>query len=134
MYENPNPDDREAVVTSEAQVIAQLTEQVATLTERIRVLTEQSQRQISADDWRLTDMWARAAELADEAGHCSVYDDLVRRLGGIPREREYEITFYASQTVTVSASDADSAMQVADEYIDDSNWYVDIYRTDIQEA
>jgi hypothetical protein len=133
MYENPTPDDREAVVTSEAQVIAEMTEQVATLTERIRVLTEQSQRQISADDYRLADMWARAGEIADRAGHCKVYDDLVSELGGIPREREYFVTFWARQTVTVTVGHNEDAAEIAEEYLNDGDWEIQNQHTEVEE-
>lgn len=66
-------------------------------------------------DYRLQQMWEEAGRIADRAGHCSVYDDLVRELGGIPREREYYVTVPVNGYVyvTVTASSEDDAEEIA---------------------
>ena len=71
-------------------------------------------------DHRLEDMWREAGAIADRAGHCSVYDDLVRELGGIPRERNYIVTIPVEGyvTVAVTASSAEEAEQYAQELAD----------------
>ena len=60
-------------------------------------------------DWRLEEMWQKAGQIADRAGHCSVYDDLVRELGGIPRQRDYTVSIpvngYVHVVVTASSSE-----------------------------
>lgn len=149
MSETPTPDgeqfdvvvtvgeDGTVIQTPDSVTIAELTAQVATLTARISDLQARVNtlinEQIDASDWRLTDMWARAAEIADEAGHCRVYDDLVRKLGGIPREREYRVTFYATQTVYVYATDEESAEDCATEMLDDSAWDLNTHDTEVYE-
>ena len=66
-------------------------------------------------DHRLEDMWREAGAIADRAGHCSVYDDLVRELGGLPRERNYIVTIPVNGyvSVVVTASSADEAIELA---------------------
>lgn len=55
-------------------------------------LTDERTRQIDGSDYRLTSFWERAGELADEAGHCQVYDELAEALGGEPRRQDYDVT------------------------------------------
>ena len=76
--------------------------------------------QIMGDDYRLTDFWEKAQELADRAGHCSVYDEIAEALGGPAREREYDVTVTYSATWTVSARDEQSAIDYATEAIEDA--------------
>ena len=92
-------------------IASNLNEQIA----RANRLAEEANQPIHADDWRLEDMWCEAARLADRAGHCSVYDDLVRELGGLPRERDYIVTIPVNGyvAVTVTASNADEAVEIA---------------------
>lgn len=58
---------------------------------KIRTLAELKEaaagtRQIPGDSLMLADFWARAAELAERRGYCSVYDGMAAALGG-PRRR-----------------------------------------------
>lgn len=71
-------------------------------------------------DWRLEEMWEKAGRIADEAGHCSVYDDLVRRLGGIPRQRDYTVSIPVSGYVhvVVTASSSEEAEEFARDIAD----------------
>jgi hypothetical protein len=100
-------------------IASNLNEQI----ERANRLAEEANSPISADDWRLEDMWREAARLADRAGHCSVYDDLVRELGGLPRERDYVVTIPVSGyvSVTVTASNADEAIEIAQGIADEDD-------------
>jgi hypothetical protein len=90
-------------------------------------------------DWRLEEMWEKAGRIADNAGHCSVYDDLVRELGGTPRQREYVVTIpvngYVNVVVTAaSESDAEEfARNMADEN-DAEGLEFDWYSTSIELA
>lgn len=106
---------------NEAVIIAQDIESLAyrlgiTEAQVDSLITKNNQlvnEQISGDDYRLTDFWEKAQELADRAGHCSVYDEIAEALGGPRREREYEVEFTLTQTITVMARDEDSAEEYA---------------------
>lgn len=93
-----------------------LTAQVASLTDRVRQL---QYSQISGDDHRLSDFWTKAQELADEAGHCEVFDNLAAQLDGPRREKEYrvmvDVTITLSVSVSVMATDSEAAESLVDE-------------------
>lgn len=74
-------------------------------------------------DERLIPMWEEAGRIADRAGHCSVYDDLVRELGGIPREREYRVSVPVTGDVVVivRASSEEDAEEIARGMVDADN-------------
>lgn len=65
-----------AILENEART---LRAQLAQVRERLAVLNFD---QIKGDDHRLTEFWAEAQRLADEAGHCQVFDNLAEALGG----------------------------------------------------
>ena len=114
-------------------IASNLNEQIARATR----LAEEANQPIHADDWRLEDMWREAARLADRAGHCSVYDDLVRELGGLPREREYVVTVpvngYVSVVVTASnAEDAEEFAQGIADVDDAENLEFDWYNAGVE--
>lgn len=70
---------------------------------------------IAADDPRIAWIWKEAARLADEAGHCSEYDELAAALGVPGREGEYtvEVNFGGDDPVlawfTVRAENEEAA-------------------------
>lgn len=84
-----NEQKAEAMSNAEA-TIRQQGEQIRTL----------NNAQISGDDYRLTDFWQTAGELAERAGYCDQYDRLCEELGGVPRSRDYTV----SHAITVSVS------------------------------
>lgn len=89
-------------------------------------------------DWRLERMWREAGAIADRAGHCSVYDDLVRELGGMPREREYVVTIPVNGYVTVvvtasSAEDAEELAQGIADVDDAENLELDWYNAGVEQ-
>lgn len=63
--------------------------------------------QIKGDDYRLTDFWAEAQRLADEAGHCQVFDDLAEALGGLRRTRSGHLHVTRVVTYTVDVEDTE---------------------------
>lgn len=69
-------------------------------------LTEERTRQISGSDPRLELFWERAGELADEAGHCQVYDQLAEALGGEARRKDYDVTVTYRFSVSLTSSEA----------------------------
>lgn len=86
--------------------------------EQIRTL---SSAQISGDDYRLTDFWETAGELAERAGYCDQYDRLCEELGGVPRSREYTVSHAITVSVSVMAYTSQTAG--ADPSSDDfSDW------------
>lgn len=105
--------------------------------------------QISGDDDRLADFWAKAQELADKAGHCQVFDEMAVALGGPGRQRDYTvdimvpITVMARFSYTVTArNDADAqddalemarqeAMYNLQDYIDLDDARADFDNSDI---
>lgn len=107
---------RNATVDPVALTLGELDDlraQVATLTaenDRLKL------SQISGDDPRLTDFWDKANELASNAGHCSVYDELAEELGGPGRVKSYDFTVDVTVTVTVTGSgrDEDAAWENVD--------------------
>lgn len=59
--------------------------------------------QIKGDDPRLAEFWAKANEVASNAGHCSVYDQMAQELGGPGRVKSYDFDVSVSTSVSVSA-------------------------------
>jgi hypothetical protein len=102
------------VQTLDAQEFAKYT--TSLLNEHRKLVHEQ----IMGDDHRLTEFWEKAQELADRAGHCSVYDEIAEALGGPARERDYDVTVTYTATWSVSARDAQSAIDYATEAIEDA--------------
>lgn len=95
--------------------VAELTERVRhteTVRENWRTLAIERQQtiealhnnQIEADDPRLSEFWKRAHEVATNAGHCRVFDDLVEELGGPPRTTTFDVEIEVSLTRTVTLS------------------------------
>lgn len=72
------------------------------LAERVRAL---SNEQIKGGDHRLTDFWAEAQRLADQAGHCEVFDELAEALGGPRRTRSGHLHVSRVVTYTVEVDD-----------------------------
>lgn len=70
-------------------------------------VTELRTEQINGSDPRLTSFWERAAELADEAGHCEIYDELAEALGGEARRKDYDVTVIYRYSVSLSKAEAD---------------------------
>lgn len=106
--------------------------------EVVRLQTEQ----IDGSDPRLTDFWAKAQRLADDANHCEVFDNIAEALGGPRRTREYSVnvTGYVTVPVTysfiVEATDPDEAREQAEELFTDMDAtdledYADWYSADL---
>lgn len=86
------------------QTVRQLRAEVERLR---RELTDERTRQIDGSDYRLTEFWERAGDLADEAGHCQVYDELAEALGGEPRRQDYDVTVTYRYCVSLTRSEVD---------------------------
>lgn len=71
-------------------------------------LTDERTRQIDGSDPRLSSFWERAGDLADQAGHCEIYDELAEALGGEPRRQDYDVTVTYRYSVSLTRSEADS--------------------------
>jgi hypothetical protein len=83
--------------------------------------------QIVGSDPRLTDFWQTAMELADNANHCEVFDQIAEALGGPSRVKEYSVTVSFNMTVPVTvtvaveARNEDDANDQALEMVRDQN-------------
>lgn len=99
--------------------------------------------QISGDDDRLADFWAKAQELADKAGHCQVFDEMAVALGGPGRQRDYTVdiefpvTVMARFSYTVTArNDADAQDDALEMARQEARYnltdYVDLDEADIE--
>lgn len=83
--------------------------------------------QINGDDPRLTDFWQTAMELADNANHCEVFDQIAEALGGPSRVKEYSVTVSfnmtvpVTQTVAVEARNEEDACEQALEMVREQN-------------
>lgn len=91
-----------------------------------------------ANDSELSDWLRELAEAANEGDMCEVYDQMCREVGlpdredlGVPREREFRVTGYATVTVRVPVSTYVTAGNESDA-IDQADGAVD--REDILEA
>ncbi len=62
-------------------------------------------------DDRLSAIWERGEQIANDEGFCSEYDRLVEAIGGTPREREFRVTLSVTltQRVTVNVTARTSA-------------------------
>lgn len=139
VFEHNNCEAIIAELKSDAQRLG------ASLTEAREELTRLRTEQIDGSDPRLADFWAKAQELADNANHCEIFDEIAEALGGPSRVKEYEVvvsfqvTVPVTYTVTVEARNDDEAIEQAEERIgyygadhfeDDADWYnaeVDTY-------
>lgn len=106
--------------TIHADCVTKMADQQVTISELRGEIDRLRNEQIMGDDHRLTDFWEKAQELADRAGHCSVYDEIAEALGGPARERDYDVTVTYTATYTVSARDPESAIDFATEMIEDA--------------
>lgn len=97
-------EDRAPIVEEPTREVV-LERQLQAANERIRELEQQ---QIKADDPRLSEFWDEAHTLANNAGHCSVYDNLVEALGGPRREKDYIMTLDVTMRVRVRSTGTDS--------------------------
>jgi len=135
--------DGRPIATATADAIAEkLTnalELARTLGDRI---TRLESEQIDGSDPRLANFWAKAQELADNANHCEVFDNIAEALGGPRRTREYFVNVSGYVTVpvtysfTVEASDPDEAREQAEELFSDMDAsdledYADWYSADL---
>jgi hypothetical protein len=81
--------------------------------------------QILGSDSRLADFWAQAQELADNANHCEVFDQIAEALGGPSRVKDWsvQVTLMVSipvtYTVECEAKSSDEAEEYAKDYIRD---------------
>jgi len=100
----------------EADLRAQLEAMTTLATERGQQLDRLRHEQISGDDPRLTEFWNKANELASNAGHCGVYDELAEELGGPGRVKTFDFTMDVTVTVVVSGTgrDVDDAWDSVD--------------------
>lgn len=113
--------------TIHADCVTKMADQQVTISELRGEIDRLRYTQIMGDDHRLTDFWEKAQELADRAGHCSVYDEIAEALGGPAREREYDVTVTYSATYTVTARDEESAIDYATELIEDAYTVGDLH-------
>lgn len=63
--------------------------------------------QIKGSDHRLQEFWAEAQRLADEAGHCEVFDNLAEALGGPRRNRSGHVHVTATVSWLVQVDDVE---------------------------
>jgi hypothetical protein len=109
----------------EADPHADCQSQIATLTaqrEEWRERTNNALReQITGDDYRLTDFWQRAGDLAEEFEFCNEYDRLADAMGGPAREYEFEVEHEITVSVTFTAVTTQTASRNADSS-DFSDW------------
>lgn len=105
-------------------------------------ITRLESEQIDGSDPRLADFWKKAQDLATEAGHCEIFDQIAEALGGPRRTREYlvNVTGYVTVPVTysftVEATDKDEANEQAQELFTDMDAsdledYADWYNADL---
>ncbi|WP_242085823.1 hypothetical protein [Microbacterium lacticum] len=55
-------------------------------------------------DDRLTAIWERGEQIANDENFCSEYDRLVEAIGGTPRERDFRVTLSVTLTQRVSVT------------------------------
>jgi hypothetical protein len=94
--------------------------------------------QIQGSDSRLADFWAQAQELADNANHCEVFDQIAEALGGPSRIKEWTVTVTMMvsvpimYTVDCEEKSAEDAEEYARDYVrnmsatdleDYASWY-----------
>ncbi|MGA1813865.1 hypothetical protein VH571_15895 [Frondihabitans sp. 4ASC-45] len=107
----------------DAQRIAELER---SLTEtRQRLTAAESDQITSGTDPRLHDFWVRAGETADEEQFCDEYDRLAEAMGGVPREREFNVEMEVTVTFTTTQSatcrDSDDAYAIARDNLTESD-------------
>jgi hypothetical protein len=100
--------------------MTELEETISSLRGRIDIL---SNEQIQGSDSRLTDFWQKAQELADNANHCEVFDQIAEALGGPSRVKEWSVTVTMMvsvpimYTVDCEEKSAEDAEEYAREYV-----------------
>ena len=96
------------------------TDELPALFALVRRLVWQSRQNIDADDFRLTHIWERAGEIADQKGYCGVFDEIMDQLGtGYERTIDVNVTVSVNTTVTIPVTMPRNAD--ASEYIDTSD-------------
>ena len=108
-----------------ADCVAKMTDQQETISNLWGRIDTLNSEQIEGSDHRLSNFWAKAQELATEANHCDVFDQMAEALGGPRRLKGYTITLAISGyiNIDVEAVDAEDAMEQASEAY--RNGYVD---------
>jgi hypothetical protein len=108
-----------------ADCVTKMTEQQATIAELRAQVDTLRYTQIDGSDSRLADFWEKAHELAVNANHCDIFDDLVEALGGPRRRFGYTVTLAITGyiNIDVEAVDAGDAIDEAREAY--RNGYVD---------
>ena len=104
---NPDHTDCKDMLYKSQATIAELRGRIDTL----------ANEQISGDDYRLTDFWEKAQELATKANHCDVFDEMAEALGGPRRRKGYTVTLSITGyiNIDVEAVDAEDAFEIARE-------------------
>ena len=114
---------------------------MARLIQTVRNLARLANKDISADDHRLTHIWESASEIADRRGYCDVFDSIMEELGtGYTREMEYCVTvsetikYDVHVTAPRNATQADIEELIQYETLSDHteierDWEVDSYES-----
>ena len=98
--------------------MTELEETISSLRGRIDTL---SNEQIQGSDSRLADFWAQAQELADNANHCEVFDQIAEALGGPSRIKDWSVSviMMVSVPVTYEVNCEEKTAEDAEEYARD---------------
>ena len=102
----------EGITHNEARLLATARMWQETATQRGLIIRDM-------DDDRLTAVWEKASDIANEKGYCSVFDEVLEAIGtSWRRSRDYEHEVTVTYTVTVfsSGSDLQDAIENIDEY------------------
>jgi hypothetical protein len=98
-------EDAHLLAPRPAAIVEQPTREVELEREVTRLRAEVERlrtEQIKGSDPRLAEFWAEAQQLATDADHCQVFDNLCEELGGPRREKDYTVTLIVPVSIRVS--------------------------------
>jgi hypothetical protein len=79
------------------------TRKVRTLPEMRALAAEQGLEQIAElDDPRLADFWEKVHKTAENSAYCGTFDQIITRMGGVPRPRKDYFTIKRQVEVTIN--------------------------------
>lgn len=99
------PVERPAVIGLVARAEAAEAAALARVAELQREVERLRTEQITdGNDPRLVDFWEKGGRIADAAGFCDEYDRIVDSVGGVVRERSWEVCMDVTVTLTLHQS------------------------------